>query len=67
MANRTLSVWQTASLLVSTSCGIGFLMGTGELALQEGMAACLYAVPDGRPNSPTCGHLKIPHLETRGA
>lgn len=44
MANRTLSVWQTASLLVSTSCGIGFLMGTGELALQEGMAACLYAV-----------------------
>jgi hypothetical protein len=23
--------------------------------------------PDGRANSPTCGHLKIPHLETRGA
>lgn len=44
MADRTLSVWQVASLLVSTSCGIGFLLGTGELALHQGMAACLYAV-----------------------
>ncbi|WP_176314896.1 MULTISPECIES: hypothetical protein [Burkholderiaceae] len=44
MANRTLSIWQVASLLVSTSCGIGFLLGTGELALQQGMGACLYAV-----------------------
>ncbi|CAG4896682.1 SLC5/6 family protein [Paraburkholderia saeva] len=44
MANRNLSVWQVASLLISTSCGIGFLMGTGELALRQGMAACLYAV-----------------------
>ncbi|WP_205791314.1 hypothetical protein [Burkholderia sp. Ac-20353] len=44
MANRTLSVWHVASLLVSTSCGIGFLLGTGELALRQGMAACLYAV-----------------------
>lgn len=44
MANRTLSIWQVASLLVSTSCGIGFLMGTGELALRQSMGACLYAV-----------------------
>jgi len=44
MANRALSIWQVASLLVSTSCGIGFLLGTGELALQQGMGACLYAV-----------------------
>jgi SSS family solute:Na+ symporter len=43
MADRTLSVWHVASLLVSTSCGIGFLLGTGELALHQGMAACLYA------------------------
>lgn len=27
----------------------------------------LYQRPDGHPESPTCGHLKIPHLETRGA
>lgn len=44
MADRTLSVWHIASLLVSTSCGVGFFLGTGELALQQGMAACLYAV-----------------------
>ncbi len=29
--------------------------------------ATLLLGPDGRANSPTCGHLKIPHLETRGA
>lgn len=44
MADRTLAAWDVASLLVSTSCGIGFFLGTGELALQQGMAACLYAV-----------------------
>ncbi|PRG73464.1 hypothetical protein C6T58_28825 [Burkholderia multivorans] len=44
MAERTLTVWDVASLLVSTGCGIGFFLGTGELALQQGMAACLYAV-----------------------
>lgn len=44
MADRTLAVWHVASLLVSTSCGIGFFLGTGELALQQGMAASLYAV-----------------------
>ncbi len=31
-------------MLVSTSCGIGFLLGTGELALHQGMAGCLYAI-----------------------
>jgi SSS family solute:Na+ symporter len=44
MTDRTLSVGQVASLLVSTSCGIGFLFGTGELAIHQGMGACLYAV-----------------------
>ncbi|PRZ55999.1 SSS family solute:Na+ symporter [Paraburkholderia fungorum] len=44
MPERTLSVWHVASLLVSTSCGIGFLVGTGELALRQGMAGSLYAV-----------------------
>ena len=31
-------------MLVSTSCGIGFLLGTGELALRQGMVGCLYAI-----------------------
>ncbi|HEF4756550.1 TPA: hypothetical protein SAP12_004773 [Burkholderia multivorans] len=44
MADRTLAAWDVASLLVSTSCGIGFFLGTGELALHQGMAACLYTV-----------------------
>ncbi|MFM0210043.1 hypothetical protein PQQ96_21815 [Paraburkholderia sediminicola] len=44
MSERTLNAGQVASLLVSTSCGIGFLLGTGELALHQGMAACLYAI-----------------------
>lgn len=44
MAERTLNAAQVASLLVSTSCGIGFLLGTGELALHQGMAGSLYAI-----------------------
>ncbi|MDR8105035.1 hypothetical protein KPB04_25240 [Burkholderia cenocepacia] len=44
MAEQTLNAKQVASMLVSTSCGVGFLLGTGELALRHGMAACLYAV-----------------------
>jgi SSS family solute:Na+ symporter len=44
MTGRTLNAMQVASMLVSTSCGIGFLLGTGELAVHQGMAACLYAV-----------------------
>jgi SSS family solute:Na+ symporter len=44
MTERTLNAVQVASLLVSTSCGIGFLLGTGELAVRQGMASCLYAI-----------------------
>ena len=44
MSERTLKTVQIASLLVSTSCGTGFLLGTGELALNGGMAGCLYAI-----------------------
>ncbi|MFM0433747.1 hypothetical protein PQQ75_32395 [Paraburkholderia aspalathi] len=44
MAERTLNASQVASMLVSTSCGVGFLLGTGELALQQGMSACLYPI-----------------------
>ena len=44
MTERTLNTVQVASLLVSTSCGIGFLLGTGELAVHQGMASCLYAI-----------------------
>lgn len=41
---RDLSTLQTAALLVSASYGIGFLFGSGELALRWGMAGSLYAV-----------------------
>lgn len=44
MPERTLKTVQMASLLVSTSCGTGFLLGTGELALHGGMTGCLYAI-----------------------
>ncbi|MFP3186050.1 MAG: hypothetical protein RXS25_35690 [Paraburkholderia sp.] len=44
MPERILKTVQIASLLVSTSCGTGFLLGTGELALHGGMAGCLYAI-----------------------
>lgn len=51
MAHRTLnspsprlSAWQVAALLVSASYGIGFLFGSGEVALQWGMAGSIYAV-----------------------
>lgn len=44
MSERTLKTVQIASLLVSTSCGTGFLLGTGELALRGGMMGCLYAI-----------------------
>lgn len=39
-----LSAWQVATLLVSTSYGIGFLFGSGEVALKWGMAGSIYAV-----------------------
>jgi len=44
MSERPLKTVQIASLLVSTSCGTGFLLGTGELALRGGMVGCLYAI-----------------------
>ncbi|WP_157664173.1 hypothetical protein [Burkholderia ubonensis] len=44
MHKRTLNTAQVATLLVSASCGMGFLLGTGELAVHQGMAGCLYAV-----------------------
>ncbi|WP_186105311.1 hypothetical protein [Burkholderia gladioli] len=44
MSERKLNTVQIASLLVSTSCGTGFLLGTGELAIRGGMAGCLYAI-----------------------
>ena len=39
-----LSAWQVATLLVSASYGIGFLFGSGEVALQWGMAGSIYAM-----------------------
>jgi SSS family solute:Na+ symporter len=39
-----LSAWQVATLLVSTSYGIGFLFGSGEATLQWGMAGSIYAI-----------------------
>lgn len=44
MAERMLNAAQLASMLVSTTCGIGFLLGTGELTLYQGMAGSLYAI-----------------------
>ncbi|TAL93145.1 MAG: hypothetical protein EPN73_22475 [Paraburkholderia sp.] len=47
MREQTLNAMQVGAMLVSTSCGVGFLLGTGELAMVEGMAGCLYAVATG--------------------
>jgi solute:Na+ symporter, SSS family len=44
---RTLSALQVAALLVSASYGIGFLFGSGEYALQHGMAGAIYGVATG--------------------
>lgn len=44
MSEHSLNTPQVTVLLVGTSCGIGFLMGTGELAVRQGMAGCLYAL-----------------------
>ncbi|ACB33151.1 conserved hypothetical protein [Leptothrix cholodnii SP-6] len=44
MSTRTLGGLQVATLLVSASYGIGFLFGSGELALSHGMAGGLYGV-----------------------
>lgn len=44
MTTRHLGVWQVTALLVSASYGIGFLFGSGELALTHGMAGALYGL-----------------------
>jgi SSS family solute:Na+ symporter len=44
MTARVLGVLQVAALLVSASYGIGFLFGSGEMALTHGMAGGLYGV-----------------------
>lgn len=41
---RALGSFQIAALLVSASYGIGFLFGTGELALAHGMAGSIYGI-----------------------
>jgi SSS family solute:Na+ symporter len=42
--NRTLNALQVAALLVSASYGIGFLFGSGEMAMTHGMAASIYGL-----------------------
>lgn len=42
--NRVLSSIQVAALLVSASYGIGFLFGSGEMALTHGMAGSIYGL-----------------------
>jgi len=42
--NHTLSALQVAALLVSASYGIGFLFGSGEMAMAHGMAASIYGL-----------------------
>ena len=44
MTTRVLGALQVAALLVSASYGIGFLFGSGEMALSQGMAGGLYGV-----------------------
>jgi SSS family solute:Na+ symporter len=44
MTAQTLGALQVAALLVSASYGIGFLFGSGEMALSQGMAGGLYGV-----------------------
>jgi SSS family solute:Na+ symporter len=45
--NRALGSLQVAALLVSASYGIGFLFGSGELAISHGMAGSIYGVATG--------------------
>ena len=44
MTARNLGGLQVAALLVSASYGIGFLFGSGELAMRHGMAGSIYGV-----------------------
>ncbi|WP_395065401.1 sodium:solute symporter [Paraburkholderia silvatlantica] len=43
IANRPGAI-RVAALLVSASCGIAFLLGSGEMAVRSGMAGSLYAI-----------------------
>lgn len=45
--DRVLNSVQIAALLVSASYGIGFLFGSGELALTHGMAGSIYGIATG--------------------
>jgi SSS family solute:Na+ symporter len=44
MTSRSLGALQVAVLLVSASYGIGFLFGSGEMALSHGMGGALYGL-----------------------
>jgi SSS family solute:Na+ symporter len=44
LTDKTLNSFQIAALLVSASCGVGFLFGSGELALKWSMAGSIYAL-----------------------
>ncbi|CDN88070.1 hypothetical protein BN948_02502 [Hydrogenophaga intermedia] len=44
MSRKGLNPVQVAALLVSASYGIGFLFGSGEMALQHGMGASVYGL-----------------------
>jgi SSS family solute:Na+ symporter len=47
MTQRHLGSLQVAALLVSASYGIGFLFGSGELAVEHGMAGSVYGITTG--------------------
>ena len=44
MSARALGPFQVAALLISASYGIGFLFGSGEMAIQHGMGGALYGI-----------------------
>lgn len=44
MTDKTLNGFQVAALLVSASYGIGFLFGSGEMALAHGMGGSIYGI-----------------------
>lgn len=44
MNNHRPGAIRVAALLVSASCGIAFLLGSGEMAVHSGMAGSLYAI-----------------------
>ncbi|HWH80818.1 MAG TPA: hypothetical protein VNU71_01130 [Burkholderiaceae bacterium] len=56
MSSRSLNALQAAALLVSASYGIGFLFGSGELAVDHGMAGSAYGLATG------CGMLLLATL-----